>query len=176
MKKQNRIFRLSMLLVAALAFLPLAQAATPHLLRSNSGVPDTLEPTPFIEPLAPQTLPTTFNGGGNIILATAYTPAYQNVAEMIVGRVPGVMVRGTGYWNYQIRIRGAMGPPLVVLDGMPFNGYDDEQVNNLLWMIPVPDVESIEIIKSPAQAAVYGAGAANGVIVIRTKQGGAVEE
>jgi TonB-dependent SusC/RagA subfamily outer membrane receptor len=114
-------------------------------------------------------LPSYFNRPDAIILASEVAVPAISIAEMITGRVAGVFVSGN-YLDYRIRIRGAQGPPLVVLDQMPFRGYDDEQVNDLLLTIPAADVESIEIFKSLSQAAIYGPGAANGVIKINTRQ------
>lgn len=121
-----------------------------------------------IEPVQKATLPSYFSEPDAIILASEVPMPSVSIAEMIVGRVAGVQVRGT-YMEYQIRIRGSLGPPLIVLDEMRFNGYDDKQVNDLLMTIPAADVESIEIIKNLAQAAIYGANAGNGVIKINTK-------
>lgn len=73
--------------------------------------------------------------------------------------------------------------PLVILDGIPLIGehpfaFDIQQyqfdrigpATNLLTNINLNNVESIEVLKDPGQTAVYGPLAANGVIVIRTKQ------
>ncbi len=96
--------------------------------------------------------------------------AFLHPAEMLMGRIPGVWVTG-GYNFYQIRIRGAMGPPLLVLDGMQLWSYDDQSLNNLLWSIPTTDIDRIEVLKNAASAAIYGGRASNGVIVIHTLRG-----
>ena len=90
-------------------------------------------------------------------------------AEMMVGRVAGLWVSGS--WNsYTIRIRGAQGPPLIIIDNMPFYGdRTDAAVNALLQTIPTFEIKSIEVLKSVAQTAIYGGHAGNGVIRIRTK-------
>ena len=64
--------------------------------------------------------------------------------------------------------------PLVVLDGVIFDQmYDTEMLhngyfNNLLQAINIYDIESVEVLKNGT--AIYGAKAANGVILIRTKR------
>lgn len=94
--------------------------------------------------------------------------AYLDVFQMIQGRVAGVLVSGSPA-NYRVRIRGANGPPLVVIDGMRFMGYDDASLNNLLLSISPADVDYIEVLKRIADTAIYGAGSANGVIVVHTR-------
>lgn len=96
--------------------------------------------------------------------------SFPNVADMIVGRVAGVSVMGGGWNNYVVRIRGAMGPPLVVIDGMPFySAQSDAAFNSVLQMVPTAEVASIEVLKSIAQTAIYGGQGANGVIRINTR-------
>lgn len=103
------------------------------------------------------------------LLSPAQNNGYLHIAEMIQGRVPGVWVTGT-YNTYRIRIRGALGPPLLVLDGMPFYNYDDAALNNLLWSIAPADVERIEVLRSLAEASMYSQ-AGNGVIRVFTRRG-----
>lgn len=106
----------------------------------------------------------------NIIDQGSTGAAFLSVFEMIRGRVPGVWVSGSNN-NYQIRIRGAMGPPLVVVDGMIFRNFEDQELNNVLGSVPPSDVDYIEVLKSIDQTAIYGPGAGNGVIVVHTKRG-----
>jgi TonB-linked SusC/RagA family outer membrane protein len=89
--------------------------------------------------------------------------------EALRGRVPGVNVVASGEPGRpaQVIIRGqnfVSGgvSPLYVVDGM----YLSENPN-----LNPDDVESIEVLKDASAAAQYGAQAANGVIVIRTKRG-----
>lgn len=67
----------------------------------------------------------------------------------------------------KVRIRGIgtinNSDPLYIIDGMPVNGGIDN--------INPADIESIEVLKDAASAAVYGARAANGVVLITTKKG-----
>ena len=66
-----------------------------------------------------------------------------------------VRVRGTGTINNS--------DPLYIVDGMPIEGTID-------YLNP-SDIESIEVLKDAASGAVYGARAANGVILVTTKSG-----
>ncbi|MEO6683088.1 MAG: SusC/RagA family TonB-linked outer membrane protein [Ginsengibacter sp.] len=66
--------------------------------------------------------------------------------------------------------------PLYVLDGMPMqsgevSGGVNSLLTNGLGNIPPDDIESISILKDATAASIYGARAANGVIIITTKQG-----
>ena len=54
--------------------------------------------------------------------------------------------------------------PLYIIDGMPTDQYGMESVNPY-------DIESIEVLKDAASGAIYGARAANGVIMVTTKKG-----
>ncbi len=53
--------------------------------------------------------------------------------------------------------------PLYIVDGMPIDGGID-------YLAP-SDIQSIEVLKDAASGAVYGARAANGVIIVTTKKG-----
>lgn len=84
------------------------------------------------------------------------------------GKVAGVqMIEGNGPQSEpSIIIRGissvnAGTSPLIVLDGMPYDGYYSD--------INPADVESISVLKDAASTALYGARGANGVILITTK-------
>jgi len=91
------------------------------------------------------------------------------VSNMLAGRLPGaIFMQGSGNpGNDQatIRIRGnatlGNNSPLIVIDGIP-----DRDINSL----NPDDIESISVLKD-ASAAIYGARAANGVILVTTKRG-----
>jgi len=74
------------------------------------------------------------------------------------GVAPTIRVRGMGSIS-------ASSSPLIVVDGYPISGG--------LEMVNSSDVESIEILKDAASAAIYGSRAASGVILITTKSGSA---
>lgn len=71
------------------------------------------------------------------------------------GASPKVRIRGTGTINNS--------DPLYIVDGMPIEGGLD-------YLNP-SDIESIEVLKDAASGAIYGARAANGVILVTTKKG-----
>ncbi len=92
--------------------------------------------------------------------------------EALAGRVPGMQVTsqdGQPGSPINVVIRGSNSltqdnSPLYVIDGFPIEGYN----NNLL---SPNDIESIDVLKDASATAIYGARAANGVIVILTKKG-----
>ena len=94
----------------------------------------------------------------------------RTVADMLVGRFPGVDVRQLANGTTSIRIRGSRSfrsseEPLIVVDGIP-------QTNGgqaLMDMSP-RDVESIEVLKDAAATSVFGTRGANGVILISTRR------
>lgn len=98
-----------------------------------------------------------------------------NVATALQGRLSGVSIQ-----NYsgevgvapQISVRGGStinggGSPLIVVDNFVM---DDG-----LSMVNASDIESIEVLKDASSSAIYGSRAANGVIMITTKQGSATK-
>lgn len=96
------------------------------------------------------------------------TPALR-VEQALQGRTAGVQVTNqSGQPGEQptIRIRGAgttgNADPIYVVDGMVVGGID--------YLNP-GDIESIDVLKDAASAAIYGARAANGVVLITTKKG-----
>ena len=93
-----------------------------------------------------------------------------SVGQSMVGKIPGVQisqVSGAPYVGTKIRVRGtasinASSDPLYVIDGYP--------ANEDIFLNP-NDIESIEVLKDAASAAIYGSRAAGGVILITTKRG-----
>ncbi len=95
-----------------------------------------------------------------------------NIANTIQGRAPGVVVTensGRPGAEATILIRGAgtvgNSSPLFVVDGQILTGQTGLQSLN------PNDIESIEILKDASASAIYGARAANGVVLITTKRG-----
>lgn len=94
-----------------------------------------------------------------------------NVSNAIAGRMPGVIATQNsgepGNDGSTIRIRGTNSfgdsSPLVVIDGVPARQGGFERLNPA-------DIESISVLKD-ASAAIYGARAANGVVLVTTKRG-----
>ncbi len=94
-----------------------------------------------------------------------------SVTNALAGQVAGVQLvsaNGAPGSNATIRVRGissinAGKDPLIVVDGVPFDG----DMNN----IAPSDIESMTVLKDAASNALYGARGANGVIMITTKKG-----
>jgi iron complex outermembrane receptor protein len=120
----------------------------------------------------------------------ARTAVPTNVTNMIEGRAAGVQVTqnsGEPGAGAHILVRGgtsisASNEPLYVLDGVPMNGDQTEPggfgiggapplPRNPLNMINPSDIANVTILKDAAATAIYGARAANGVILIETKKG-----
>ena len=113
--------------------------------------------------------------------------AVGDVGELLMDRVPGLLVvpgsglTGTGS---RIRLRGVQSllddrAPLVLVDGMRLDQAEDDFWASAGPAVPGPlrlsdlnvaDIESVEVV-GPAGAALYGPGAAGGVLLIRTKRG-----
>ncbi|RZS98287.1 SusC/RagA family TonB-linked outer membrane protein [Cecembia calidifontis] len=108
-----------------------------------------------------------------------------NPEQLMQGRIAGVNVTqnsGTPGGRSTVRIRGASSitggnDPLYVVDGIPinvgnYNGAAGGAVSqNPLSNISPNEIESIEVLKDAAAAAIYGSRASNGVIIITTKRG-----
>ncbi len=115
--------------------------------------------------------------------------ATASVDQMLQGKVAGVMITpasGTPGQIAPIRVRGTAslsGPvsPLWVVDGMPLEGNEapaynagqdiNELKNYSIAGFNAEDIESITVLKDASATAMYGARAANGVILVTTKNG-----
>ena len=90
----------------------------------------------------------------------------QNVATALQGLAPGIQVTATRSGDPDIVIRGlgttsGNNSPLYVVDGIPLGGS----------YVNPSDIESLQVLKDAASAAIYGSRGANGVILITTKSG-----
>ncbi|RYY54235.1 MAG: TonB-dependent receptor [Chitinophagaceae bacterium] len=115
------------------------------------------------------------------------------LSQALVGKVAGVQVSqvsGAPYAGAKIRVRGigsinASSEPLYVIDGYPLGGnvsqgqgnggngtggFNPNSGANDVFINP-DDIESIEILKDAASAAIYGSRASGGVVLITTKRG-----
>jgi TonB-linked SusC/RagA family outer membrane protein len=92
-----------------------------------------------------------------------------NVAEALQGKVAGVMVsnNGTPGSTPTIRIRGL---GTVRSNASPLYVVDDVFVDDISFLSP-HQIETITVLKDASSAAIYGVRAANGVIIITTKNG-----
>lgn len=111
----------------------------------------------------------------------------QNVVSALAGKIPNVDVRtqsGEPGSSASIKIRGATSvlgtnQPLFVVDGQPIDnttvatgGGDGSTVTqNRAADINPNDIQSVDVLMGSAAAAIYGARAANGVVLITTKRG-----
>ena len=93
-----------------------------------------------------------------------------NIQNLLQGRMSGVSVATSGVPGEapSIRIRGvgtlSNNTPLYVIDGFPTKSEVASQINP-------SSIESVQVLKDASSASIYGAQAANGVILITTKQG-----
>lgn len=115
--------------------------------------------------------------------------AVKNIDQALAGQVAGlsaVAASGAPGAPMKIRIRGTSSingvqEPLWVLDGIPMEGNEIPAIDNLndiddIYQTSIAglnpsDIENITVLKDAAATAIYGARAANGVIVITTKKG-----
>jgi TonB-linked SusC/RagA family outer membrane protein len=123
-------------------------------------------------------------------IATVSSSQYRDqpvigVDQALQGRAAGVQVTqnsGTPGSGITVRVRGAASingsnEPLYVVDGLPVSTGNTSQLGagnqgtNGLNDINPNDIESIEVLKDAASAAIYGSRASNGVVLITTKRG-----
>lgn len=112
-----------------------------------------------------------------------------NLSAQFAGVAVTAGATGVGSTS-KITIRGessfANNNPLFVVDGVPINnqtiinqtneaaaGYQEIDFGNGAMEVNPADIESVSVLKGPSAAALYGTRAANGVIIINTKTGGA---
>jgi TonB-dependent starch-binding outer membrane protein SusC len=94
--------------------------------------------------------------------------ATSDISQLLQGRASGVAVNSDGQpgASPSVRIRGfstfGNAQPYYVVDGVPGAAIRDFSPN---------DIQSISVLKDASAAAIYGAAAANGVIIITTRQG-----
>lgn len=94
-----------------------------------------------------------------------------NISQALAGAAPGISAtsgNGQPGSSAALRIRGfgsinASSAPLYVIDGFPYGGFIGDINTN--------DIESISLLKDASSTALYGARAANGVVLITTKKG-----
>lgn len=85
------------------------------------------------------------------------------VNNALFGLIPGLQLSQNAGWrtNAGMKIRGVSGSPLVLVDGFQRG----------LTNMTLEEIESVQVLKDGAATALYGARAANGVILINTKRG-----
>jgi TonB-linked SusC/RagA family outer membrane protein len=131
------------------------------------------------------------NSTARVELPPERLPALPNFSSAIAGQAPGVQVLqsgGTSGTGSRIRVRGVnslslSNEPLIVVDGVRVGNNIDPNIGgssaidvggqapSRLDDFNPDEIESIEVLKGPAAAGLYGTQAANGVIQITTKRG-----
>ena len=92
---------------------------------------------------------------------------------MLTGRFPGVTVERTNEGALRVRIRGGNNSfyngeePLFIVDEVPV----PQGTGGILFLDPY-DIEKIEVLKNPADVALYGMRGSNGVVKVTTKMRG----
>lgn len=110
-----------------------------------------------------------------------------NIVNVLQGKVAGVDITGasgSAGASANINIRGftsfnGSNQPLFVVDGIPIsndvdrtgNTLQDHQPPNRALDLNINDIESVNVLKGPAAATLYGSRAASGAIIITTKRG-----
>ena len=112
--------------------------------------------------------------------------SYQDLSQLMNGKVSGVSVQPSsgnvgGGIRFVMRAGGGLngqGQPVVYVDGVRINsgqlnffGVGGQQIGALSTINP-DDIATIDVLKGPAGAALYGTSGSNGVILITTKSGG----
>lgn len=110
---------------------------------------------------------------------------YTSLSQLVEGKISGVQMRpSAGYvgGGYRFFVRGGGGlngdgQPIIFVDGARIDNADldllwngGQGYSNTLSLSP-NEIESIEVLKGPAAAAMYGTNASNGVVLIKTKSG-----
>jgi TonB-dependent SusC/RagA subfamily outer membrane receptor len=95
------------------------------------------------------------------------------IEELLMGRVPGLVVMRTPNGGYSLRIRGRTSfygndEPLIVIDGMPIR---QGGASNALMSLDPGDVARVDVLKDAGSTAVYGVQGGNGVVLITTRRG-----
>ncbi|WP_159018482.1 SusC/RagA family TonB-linked outer membrane protein [Algibacter sp. L3A6] len=129
----------------------------------------------------------------------AVDQASESIDKMVDGQIAGVYIENTsgigGPVSINIRGQGSLTPlngavygtstqPLIIIDGVIMaeemaidnnffdaNGSSSEDLSNPLSQISPENIESFTVLKDAAAVSIYGADAANGVILITTKKG-----
>jgi len=167
-----KLTRLFVITLAALVCCGIAQAQTAPAAQSAAADEETLEPIV----VTGYTTELKKNVVGAISLVdlkeTEDKPA-GSIMQQLQGEIPGVQINTDGNpgAGTTVLIRGqGLGPlgfnaPLYIVDGVPLN------TNTGLEELNPADVASVQVLRDAASSSIYGARAANGVIVITTKKG-----
>jgi TonB-linked SusC/RagA family outer membrane protein len=117
--------------------------------------------------------------------STVATSPITNIGDLLNARVPGAQVLlgdGLSGGSPRLRLRGinsfsVSNDPIVIVDGTRVESSSSRRVGQFgvipgrLSDLSPDEIESIEVVKGPSAATLYGTDAANGVLVIKTKRG-----
>jgi TonB-dependent SusC/RagA subfamily outer membrane receptor len=108
---------------------------------------------------------------GTVTAADIERSPDQPIEKVLQAKVPGVLITRAPDGSIAVQIRGASTiygdqQPLYVIDGIPINPGP----GGALTGVNPYDIESIEVLKNPADTALWGMRGANGVIVVKTKR------
>ena len=123
----------------------------------------TLKEVNIVEKKNPAKNSSNLNGGGNAdaIITAEQLQTCPTLSQCLQGRVAGLIIRnGSAYL-----LRNGNTPMQIVIDGMPVEPDFLDNINPF-------DVETIEVLKSVGNTAIYGSRGSGGVLVITTKRGG----
>ena len=123
-----------------------------------------------------------FTGSASVLKSDKLATQKESFVKSLQGKVAGIRVGGsTGDpgSDQKIQIRGissisASSQPLYVIDGVAIVNDDTSsglKSQSILSSINPEDIESLTVLKDAAAASLYGSRAANGVIIVTTKQG-----
>ena len=119
--------------------------------------------------------------------------AVASMSDLLTGRAAGVdvqMASGPVGTASRIRVRGVTSltqgaNPIIIIDGIRTNNQTDLGPESIDWTegrtvsrlddLNPNDIASVQVIKGPTATALYGAGAASGVILIETRRGAAAQ-
>ncbi|AXE20700.1 TonB-dependent receptor [Runella rosea] len=113
------------------------------------------------------------NAADAVLIVDDKSPVYQNLYEMIQGRLTGVTVKREGAMqarSYKVFIRGVNSfksgmQPLYLMDGVPIQDPD----GTALLYFNAGDIERVEVLKNAGTAGTYGVRGGNGVIAFYSK-------
>jgi TonB-dependent SusC/RagA subfamily outer membrane receptor len=97
-------------------------------------------------------------------------PAIATSEHAPMPQFPGIDVVPLDHGAFEVKIHSGMvgdGPPLYVIDGRPTTVAPGQGID---WLRR-EDIARIEVVKNPADRAIYGPRGVNGVILITTKKG-----
>ena len=112
--------------------------------------------------------------GGQAAVVEAQQAPNEPIEKYLAARSAGVTIGRASDGSLTVRIRGGSSSlygnnaPLYIVNGVPFSPSADGGLSG----INPYDIESIRVLKNPADIAIYGVRGANGVIVIKTKRSG----